>query len=158
MSKPGFKYASLASGLNRRRLPFGKMLSARPRHIFHTIYIDFYGPKPKSTGGHTYAFVMVDAATRWLDIRLTNSSDARTSIHQITKFCQHWGFPKIIVSDNAPSFRSFEFQSKCQQMGATNRYTAAYHPQPNLAERLNQSLHRRSYQMGPPYWIFRPCY
>uniref|UniRef100_T1IWZ6 RNA-directed DNA polymerase n=1 Tax=Strigamia maritima TaxID=126957 RepID=T1IWZ6_STRMM len=123
-----------------RGLPFGKMLSARPRHIFHTIYIDFYGPKPKSTGAHTYAFVMVDAATRLLDIRLTNLSDARTSIHQITKFCQRWGFPKIIVSDNAPSFKSFEFQSKCQQMGATNRYTAAYHPQPNLAERLNQSL------------------
>uniref|UniRef100_T1IJK4 Integrase catalytic domain-containing protein n=1 Tax=Strigamia maritima TaxID=126957 RepID=T1IJK4_STRMM len=141
MSTPGFKFASLARGQNQRDVCLlGKC--CLPDHDISSIpsIVDFYGPKPKSTGGHTYAFVMVDAATRWLDVRLTNSSDARTSIHQITKFCQRWGFPKTIVSDNAPSFRSFEFQSKCRQMGATNHYTAAYHPQPNLAERLNQSL------------------
>uniref|UniRef100_T1J2V0 RNA-directed DNA polymerase n=1 Tax=Strigamia maritima TaxID=126957 RepID=T1J2V0_STRMM len=51
-----------------RRLPFGKCCLLDHVISFIPFILTFYGPKPKSTGGHTYAFVMVDAATRWLDI------------------------------------------------------------------------------------------
>uniref|UniRef100_T1J106 Integrase catalytic domain-containing protein n=1 Tax=Strigamia maritima TaxID=126957 RepID=T1J106_STRMM len=122
------------------RLPMGMMEIAKPRHIFKTIYTDYFGKKLKSTGGNCYAFVMVDAGSCWLDVLLTEMAEVDTTIAQIVKFTKRWGYPRTIVSDNATTFRSERFQAKCAEMGIVNKYISAYHPQGNLAERLNQAL------------------
>uniref|UniRef100_T1IZ47 RNA-directed DNA polymerase n=1 Tax=Strigamia maritima TaxID=126957 RepID=T1IZ47_STRMM len=81
------------------KLPMGMMEIAKPRR------------------GNCYAFVMVDAGSRWLDVRLTETAEVDTTIAQIVKFTKRWGYPKTIVSDNATTFRSARFQAKYAEMG-----------------------------------------
>ena len=53
----------------------------------------------------------------------------------------HFGFPHTLVTDNATTFMSEEFQSWCKEKGITHLTCAPYHPATNgAAERLVQTF------------------
>uniref|UniRef100_A0A5S6R4R8 Integrase catalytic domain-containing protein n=1 Tax=Trichuris muris TaxID=70415 RepID=A0A5S6R4R8_TRIMR len=53
----------------------------------------------------------------------------------------HFGYPHTLVTDNAPSFRSEEFEAWCRERGIVHLTGALYHPATNgAAERLVQSF------------------
>ena len=53
----------------------------------------------------------------------------------------HSGFPHTLVTDNAPTFTSEEFQHWCKERGITHLTGAPYHPATNgAAERLVQTF------------------
>ncbi|XP_067940420.1 uncharacterized protein [Watersipora subatra] len=77
------------------------------------------------------------------------------NIHAFTQPCQHplrqpqsywnktahFGYPYTIVSDNATTFKSEEFQRWCRDRGIVHLTGAPYHPATNgAAERLVQSF------------------
>ena len=90
--------------------------------------------------GHTW-LVLVDAFSKYPIVYATSSTSSKATIQLLEEDFEHFGFPHTIVSDNATSFTSEEFQEWCSERGITHLYGAPYHPATNgAAERLVQSF------------------
>ena len=50
------------------------------------------------------------------------------------------GFPRVVLSNNAPQFRGTSWQKRCKSWGVLAYTTPAYHPQANPTERRNQEI------------------
>ena len=65
----------------------------------------------------------------------------RATIRLLEEDFAHFGNPHSIVSDNATTFKSEEFQQWCRERGITHLTGTPYHPATNgAAERLMQSF------------------
>ena len=108
---------------------------------WHTIGIDLMGPFPNTFHNKRFLFVVVDYFTRWIEVfsmRTTTSHDiAEILTNQVFT---RYGMPKFILSDNGPQFVSNLFNSFCQAIGIQQKFTANYHPQSNMTERVNRTL------------------
>ena len=90
--------------------------------------------------GHTW-LVLVDAYSKYPIVHATSSTSSKATIQLLEEDFAHFGFPHTIVSDNATSFTSEEFQEWCSERGITHLSGAPYHPATNgAAERLVQSF------------------
>ena len=99
-------------------------------HIDHAI--DFMG---------SHWLVVVDAYTKYPCIYPTSSTSTKATTDLLEECCAHFGYPHSLVSDNATTFTSADFQSWCKGRGITHLTGAPYHPATNgVAERLVQSF------------------
>ena len=99
-------------------------------HIDHAI--NFMG---------TNWLVLIDAYTKYPCVHATTSVTTKSTIDILQEDFSHFGFPHTIVTDNAPTFTSGEFQSWCRERGIIHLTGAPYHPATNgAAERLVQSF------------------
>ena len=108
---------------------------------WHTIGIDIMGPFPPTTRNKRFLLVVVDYFTRWIEVfalRSTTSGDIADILNN--EVFSRFGLPRYMVSDNGPQFISNLFQSFCQTLGIKQNYTANYHPQSNMTERVNRTL------------------
>ena len=81
--------------------------------------------------------VMVDAYSKYLCILPTSSTSTKATTDLLEQDFAHFGFPHTIVSDNATTLMSGEFQAWCQERGITHLTGAPYHLATNgAAERL----------------------
>jgi transposase InsO family protein len=106
-----------------------------------TIGVDIMGPFPPTATNKRYLLVVVDYFTRWVEIfalRSTTSSDVANVLSN--EVFSRFGLPQFIVSDNGPQFASNLFGDFCQTLGVSQRFTANYHPQSNMTERVNRTL------------------
>ena len=93
--------------------------------------------------------VIVDAYSKYPCIHPTNSVTASATINLLEEDFAHFGYPHSIVTDNAPSFISEEFQSWCKERGITHLTGAPYHPATNgAAERMVQTF-KQSLRKSP---------
>ena len=86
--------------------------------------------------------VLVDAYSKYPCIHPTTStsSNSTTAILEQEEFA-HFRYPHTLVTDNATTFVSQEFQAWCKQRGIVYLTGAPYHPATNsAAERLIQSF------------------
>ena len=85
--------------------------------------------------------VLVDAYSKYPCIHATSSVSAKATMDILEQEFAHFGYPHALVTDNAPTFHSGEFQAWCQERGITHLSGAPYHPATNgAAERLVQSF------------------
>ena len=85
--------------------------------------------------------VLVDAYSKYPSIHATTAVSTRATLRLLEEDFAHFGNPHSIVTDNAPTFTSEEFQEWCKQRGITHLTGAPYHPATNgAAERLVQSF------------------
>ena len=85
--------------------------------------------------------VVIDAYSKYPCIHPTTSTSTRTTTELLEQDFAHFGYPHTIVSDNATSFMSSEFQAYCKERGITHLTGAPYHPATNgAAERLVQTF------------------
>ena len=85
--------------------------------------------------------VLIDAHSKYPCIHATGPITSRATIELLDEDFAHFGYPQVIVSDNAACFTSAEFQEWCRARGITNLRGAPYHPATNgAAERLVQSF------------------
>ena len=85
--------------------------------------------------------VMTDAYSKYPCIHPTSSTSTRATLDLLEEDFAHFGFPHMIVTDNATTFTSEEFQSWCTERGITHLTGAPYHPATNgAAERLVQTF------------------
>ena len=85
--------------------------------------------------------IVVDAYSKYPCIHQTSAVTAKVTMELLEQDFAHFGFPHAIVSDNAPTFRSDEFQTWCRERGITHLTGAPYHPATNgAAERLVQTF------------------
>ena len=99
-------------------------------HIDHAI--NFMG---------TNWLVITDAYSKYPCIHQTTSTSTRATLDLLEEDFAHFGYPHTLVSDNATTFKSEEFQSWCRERGITHLTGAPYHPATNgAAERLVQTF------------------
>ena len=85
--------------------------------------------------------VITDAYSKYPCIHPTSSTSTRATLDLLEEDFAHFGFPHTLVTDNATTFTSAEFQSWCQERGITHLTGAPYHPATNgAAERLVQTF------------------
>ena len=75
-------------------------------HIDHAI--DFMG---------SHWLVVVDAYTEYPCIYPTSSPSTKATTDLLVECCAHFGYPHSLVSDNATTFISADFQSWCKESG-----------------------------------------
>ena len=85
--------------------------------------------------------VLIDAFSKYPCIHPTSSTSTKSTTELLEQDFAHFGYPHSIVSDNATSFTSEEFQSWCWERGITHLTGAPYHLATNgAAERLVQTF------------------
>jgi hypothetical protein len=118
-----------------------------PDHPFHTLYIDHKGPLLES-GGYKYILVVVCGLTGYTVYIPTKDQKAETTFNAlVSRVCSIFGYPKMIVADNA--FRSALAEACSKYMGFRMAHVAPYSPQSNsLAEnavkRISHAIHKHT--------------
>ena len=85
--------------------------------------------------------VLTDAHSNYPCIHSTSSTSSKATIDLLEQDFAHFGYPHTLVTDNATSFTSEEFQEWCKSKGIIHLTGAPYHPATNgAAERLIQTF------------------
>jgi len=83
---------------------------------WNTIYVDLMGPYlPSSTSRLSYLLVAVDSFTKFVELHPLHNATVK-SIAKVLEgqlFCRY-GVPKVLVTDNATSFRSGLMDQLCK--------------------------------------------
>lgn len=107
-----------------------------PTEPWSRIHLDFAGPFL----GHMY-LIIADAHSKWLDVKIMNKITASSTILELRDVFSTLGLPDTIVTDNGPTFTSFEFSKFMSHNGVKHITTSPYHPASNgLAERNVQTF------------------
>ena len=100
--------------------------------------------------GHNW-LVVVDAFSKYPCIHKTSSTSSRRTMDLLEEDFAHFGYPLSIVSDNATSFTSGEFQEWCKTRGIAHLTGAPYHPATNGAtERMVQTFKKAMKKSNQP--------
>ena len=59
--------------------------------------------------------VMIDAYSKYPCIHATSSTSTRATVDLLEEDFSHFGYPHAIVTGNAPTFLSEEFQTWCRE-------------------------------------------
>ncbi|CAI7777910.1 unnamed protein product [Closterium sp. NIES-53] len=105
--------------------------------------LDIASELPLSRGGKRYILLMVEHASKWLEVCALPSKDSR-HVAKAFKGQVLWRFgaPGEVLTDQGTEFRG-EFQALLDEARVTHRLTSRYHPQSDgLTERLVQTLKR----------------
>ena len=85
--------------------------------------------------------VIVDAFTKWSEVRVLNSSTTEATVGTLRTTFAKFGIPATVVSDNGTCFVSEVFQAFMSRNGIRHIKVAPKHPASNgLAERSVQSV------------------
>ena len=95
--------------------------------------------------------VMIDAYSKYPCIHPTSSVSTTATINLLQEGFSHFGYPHTIVSDNATTFTSEEFQAYCKERGIVHLTGAPYHPATNgAAERLVRTFKQALQKSSQP--------
>ena len=109
-----------------------------PSEPWSCIHLDFASPYMGSM-----FLVLFDAHSKWMDAHLMHSITSAKTIEKLRIIFANHRIPRKVVTDNGPTFTSYEFQEFMQKNGIVHVKSAPYHPSSNgLAERAVQALKR----------------
>ena len=107
-----------------------------PERPWSRVHIDHAGPFQ----GKMF-LVVVDAHSKWLEVVIVPSTTSQVTIQKLREIFATHGLPEVLVSDNATTFTSSEFQAFMTRNGIRHITSAPYHPASNgLAERAVQTF------------------
>ena len=75
--------------------------------------------------------VLVDVHSKWMDVHLMHSITSAKTIEKLHIILANHGIPRKVVTDNGPTFTSYEFQVFMQKNGIAHVKSAPYHPSSN---------------------------
>ncbi|CAL9702513.1 unnamed protein product [Knipowitschia caucasica] len=102
-----------------------------PGEVWKRLHIDFAGPFI----GHMF-MIVVDAYSKWLEVFKMAKITSSATISRLRRLFASYGLPEQIVTDNATTFMSEEFQLFMKRNGILHTTGAPRHPATNgLAER-----------------------
>ena len=99
-----------------------------PNNPWERIHIDYMGPIFGK-----YFLIVLDAHSKWLEVILTNKITAHMTIDILRQLIARFGLFDLLVSDNAPAFKSIEFQKFLKLNSIKHITSAPYHPASNGA-------------------------
>lgn len=120
---------------------FGLMFSKPAEYSYQKLYMDLFGPIPRTKQGNTYILTIVDSFSKFVFLKPLKTATSTTIIRELKEniFSQH-GFPKIIVSDHGSQFSSFQFKNFLFGLGIKHIMTSVANPKANCSERNNKNL------------------
>uniref|UniRef100_A0AAV2L2F4 Gypsy retrotransposon integrase-like protein 1 n=1 Tax=Knipowitschia caucasica TaxID=637954 RepID=A0AAV2L2F4_KNICA len=102
-----------------------------PGEVWKRLHIDFAGPFI----GHMF-MIVVDTYSKWLEVLKMAKITSSATISRLRRLFASYGLPEQIVTDNATTFMSEEFQLFMKRNGILHTTGAPRHPATNgLAER-----------------------
>lgn len=123
------------------RQPHAGLKGHDPNHPWDTISIDLMGPYTKTPRGNRFLLVVTDIFSRWVEAFPLPITDSKIITNTLeNEVFARYGYPKTIISDNGPQFRSQYFLRVCRTWGCHTWTTANYHPRANPVERRNQEI------------------
>jgi len=113
-----------------------------------SLHIDFAGPFLSSM-----FMIIVDLYTKWLEVFCMSQITTQATVTRFKRLFASYGLPEQIVTDNAPTFTSEEFQTFVTQNGILHTTSAPWHPATNgMAERYVQT-----FKLGMKKLASLPC-
>ena len=129
--------------IRRKTLPqnAAKMHHLESSGPMDLVCIDFLKLDPDSQG-YENVLVVTDHFTRLAQAFVTRNQKAETVAKLLWEnVFQHYGFPRILHSDNAKDFEAKVIKQLCKLTGITKTHCSPYHPKGNSqVERFNQTL------------------
>lgn len=95
-------------------------------HPMQRVHLDYCGP----IEGNNF-LILIDSYSKWLEVCRTKLITTERTVQLLRPIFARLGVPLTIVSDNATSFTSFEFQKFCEVNGIVHVTSPAYHPESN---------------------------
>ena len=145
MRRDVFKYIRACPSCQKFKYNNAPTVSPMQLHTvsqpWHTIGVDIMGPFPTTPRQKKFLLVIVDYFTSWVEmfaLRNTTATDIANIL--INEVICRYGIPFYILSDNGPQFVSQLFNDVCTSLGIKRKFTANYHPQTNMTERVNCTL------------------
>ena len=129
--------------ITKASLPIAKGVekARQPTALWDTVAIDMMGPYPRTSRGKRFILVATDLMSRWVEAFAVSSSEVNVIAPILEReVFMRWGYPRVVLSDNAPQFRGTSWQTRCKSWGVLAYTTPAYHPQANPTERRNQEI------------------
>ena len=99
-----------------------------PDTPWSSLAIHFYGPIP-NTG--QYLLVVVDTSSKFPEIEVVNSTEAKACIPKLDKIFAMHGIPTKLKSDNGPPFNGKEFENYVKTLGIDWKPSTTLWPQGN---------------------------
>lgn len=113
----------------------------QPKEPWETIALDLMGPYPRTGKGMENLLVITDIFSKWVEAFPLRTATATKIIELIeSQIFARWGYPKVILSDNGPQFRSQEWKRAGVKWDVELWTTPIYHPRANPTERKNQDI------------------
>ena len=103
-------------------------ITPTPDTPWSSLAIDFYGPIP-NTG--QYLLVVVDTYSKFPEIEVVNSTEAKACIPKLDKIFATHGIPTKLKSDNGPPFSGKEFENYVKTLGIYWKPSTLLWPQGN---------------------------
>ena len=110
-----------------------------PTKAWPRIHIDYAGPVNSAM-----YLVIVDAYSKFPEVVKMSSTTSIATIQVLHEMFARYGFPEILVSDNGPQFKSYEFEQFCINNGILHTTSSVCKPATNgQAERVVQILKKK---------------
>lgn len=117
--------------------PLNPQAYTRP---FERVIMDYQGPFPKASNGHTYVLTFTDCFSRYTWAYTFASADSKTSVSALRAFCLSVDRPVTIQVDPGSHFQG-SFPDFCTDSGIALHVTHSQHPQSNgIAERAHRTI------------------
>ena len=101
--------------------------SLLPNKVWDTLNVDFLGPLPNGK----YVFAIMDQRSRFPFAAVTASISAKNLIEVFHVIFGQYGYPRKIISDNGPPFKSKEIKDYFSKHAIIHQRTTPYWPQAN---------------------------
>ena len=128
------------------------IMSTEPLDLLH---IDFVTMEitvdPQQDPETRTVLVIVDHFTRYVQAHIVPNQTARTAAEVLyNKYFTVFGFPRRLMSDQAPQFEGKVIKGMCDFLGVEKIRTTPYHPQSNgSVERTHQTIMRMIGKLDP---------
>ena len=103
-------------------------ITPTPDTPWSSLAMDFYGPIP-NTG--QYLLVLIDIYSKFPEIEIVNSTEAKACIPKLDKIFATHGIPAKLKSDNGPPFNGKEFENYMTALGIEWKPSTPLWPQGN---------------------------
>ena len=103
-------------------------ITPTPDTPLHTVAIDFKGPVPNTS---EYLLVVTDVYSKYPEVEVVRSTEAKTVIPQLDKIFARHGIPAKITTDNGPPFNGKEFERYMALLGVNWKPSTPLWPQGN---------------------------
>ena len=103
-------------------------ITPTPDTPWHTVAIDFKGPVPNTS---EYLLVVTDVYSKYPEVEVVRSTEAKTVIPQLDKIFARHGIPAPIKTDNGPPFKGKEFERYMALLGVNWKPSTPLWPQGN---------------------------
>lgn len=121
--------------------PAGSMHTTQAKEPWQIVTIDFVGPLPRSSKGHTFLLVIQDKFTKWVEHTPLSQATA-SALKRVLRekiFCR-FGWPETVITDNGSQFISKAFKKFLKDQMVRHQLTPIYSPQCNSTERVNRVI------------------